>query len=141
MYYIDRDKWQAKMAYGVVLIEQTKWISERWQQADIVSEYAQQRALHLSLEWVTDIGSMLIDTFMMRDASSYEDIVDILRDEGVISPQTAQTLRNLVSLRRTLLQDVELQPSGIRHPLLPLLPEELRLFALDTSNYLKQEMI
>ncbi len=46
----------------------------------------------------------MIDGFIMRDASSYEDIVQILQDEAVFDEETGSVLVELVKLRRPLVQ-------------------------------------
>jgi uncharacterized protein YutE (UPF0331/DUF86 family) len=96
--------------------------------------------LHLALEIVTDVGSYLIDGFMMRDASSYEDIVDIIAGEGVIPPERAEALRRLVSLRKPLVQEYDSWPRGQLHPLAAEMPELLTGFASDVRNYLREEL-
>lgn len=67
-----------------------------------------ERVLQIAIECVADIGNILIDTLMMRDAASYVDIVDILADEQVLSPPTASGVRCLMALRRMLMQTFEL---------------------------------
>jgi uncharacterized protein YutE (UPF0331/DUF86 family) len=57
---------------------------------------AQERLLHLAMEAVTDSGHMLIDCFMMRDAGSYEDIIEILTEEHVFSDTVSKILLQLV---------------------------------------------
>ncbi|MCG6197821.1 DUF86 domain-containing protein, partial [Anoxybacillus sp. LAT_38] len=64
--------------------------------ADDVAEAAMERALHLSIEAVIDVGNALIDGFIMRDPGSYSDIVEILRDERVISDEQARVLTDVV---------------------------------------------
>ena len=63
-----------------------------------------ERLLQVALECVADVGNILIDTLMMRDAASYVDIVDILADERVLSPGTALGVRRVMALRRALMQ-------------------------------------
>ena len=64
-----------------------------------------ERMLQIAIECAADVGNILIDTLMMRDAASYVDIVDILADERVLSPQTASGVRRVMALRRTLMQE------------------------------------
>nr|WP_255570148.1 HepT-like ribonuclease domain-containing protein [Cohnella sp. CFH 77786] len=101
---------------------------------------AQERALHLSVEIVTDVGSCLIDGFLMRDASSYEDIVDIIAGEGVVPSEVAEPLRTLVGLRKPLVQEYHQWPRDRLHPLTPELPDLLRRFQEYVSDYLRREL-
>lgn len=40
-----------------------------------------------------DVGNAVIDGFIMRDPGSYEDIIDILQDEKVISEEKAMQFK------------------------------------------------
>ncbi|MFC5529889.1 DUF86 domain-containing protein [Cohnella yongneupensis] len=102
--------------------------------------FVQERALHLGAEIVTDIGHALIDGFIMRDASSYEDIVDIIAEENVIEQRIAARLRELVLLRKALVQDFVQWPRRELHPLTPELPALLRDFAEQVEAYLEKEL-
>ncbi|WP_027416338.1 DUF86 domain-containing protein [Aneurinibacillus terranovensis] len=64
---------------------------------------ALERALHIAIESIADVGNHLIDGFIMRDPGSYEDIVEILRDENVISDAMSQSLKGVVTFRRDLI--------------------------------------
>lgn len=50
-----------------------------------VLQAAGERSLHIALECLTDIGNIIIDALIMRDPASYEDIFDILTEEGVFT--------------------------------------------------------
>ncbi|MFB9278171.1 DUF86 domain-containing protein [Cohnella cellulosilytica] len=102
---------------------------------------AQERALHLAAEIATDVGHALIDGFIMRDASSYEDIIDIIAEEGVISQESAEPLRSLVLLRKTLVQEYDRWPRHELHPLTPALPRVLMGFSDQVEAYLEKELI
>ncbi|MNN31596.1 hypothetical protein D3C81_1452910 [compost metagenome] len=105
----------------------------------LLGRYAEERALHLAIEIVTDVGSYLIDGFIMRDASSYEDIVDILLDEKVIDATLHATLIELVRLRKPLVQDYfawdRQEVIGLRERL----PDVLQDFSAKVLKYLDQE--
>ena len=47
----------------------------------------------------------MIDGFIMRDPGSYEDIIDILMDERVISEEDGQGMKEIILLRKMLTQD------------------------------------
>ena len=48
-----------------------------------------ERLVHVAIECLADIGNVLIDALLMRDPASYVDIIDVLRDEEVVSRDTA----------------------------------------------------
>jgi uncharacterized protein YutE (UPF0331/DUF86 family) len=66
---------------------------------------ALERALHIGCECITDIGNVIIDACIMRDPSSYQDIVTILYEENVLDADVAESLLPLVSYRKTLVHD------------------------------------
>ncbi|RKP55087.1 DUF86 domain-containing protein [Cohnella endophytica] len=109
-------------------------------QGGLIEGLAQERALHLSAEIVTDVGHSLIDGFIMRDASSYEDIIDIIAGEGVISEQVAEPLRRIVLLRKKLVQEYEQWPRAELHPLTAELPRVLMGFSDQVEAYLRKEL-
>ncbi|XID95521.1 DUF86 domain-containing protein [Paenibacillaceae bacterium WGS1546] len=106
----------------------------------LIEGLAQERALHLAAEIATDVGHALIDGFIMRDASSYEDIIDIIAEEGVVDGEVAATMRSLVLLRKTLVQDYAGWPRGELHPLTPELPGALMGFSDQVEAYLAKEL-
>ncbi|HZG57742.1 DUF86 domain-containing protein [Paenibacillus sp.] len=115
MYYVNREQIDARLRFVPTVARALRALAAgagagNGAAADasdgaLLTHFAQERALHLAIEAVTDVGSFLIDGFMMRDASSYEDIVDILRTEGVLPDDVADGLRALVALRRPLTQE------------------------------------
>ncbi len=52
-----------------------------------------------------DVGNLMIDGFIMRDPGSYEDIIDILVDEKVITPEMDAPLKAVVGLRKMLVRE------------------------------------
>lgn len=64
-----------------------------------------ERAIHVIIEAILDVGHQLIDGFMMRDPGSFMDVIHILGDEGVISSREVDSLKKLISLRKKLVQE------------------------------------
>ncbi|WP_379153836.1 DUF86 domain-containing protein [Paenibacillus sp. sgz5001063] len=101
----------------------------------------QERCLHLAIEVVTDVGSSLIDGFIMRDAGSYEDIISIIHEEKVFTGSGLYDLLiELVALRKPLVQDYYVWDRTALHPLATLLPAALEQFAEEVHSYLDQEL-
>lgn len=110
------------------------------QDLELLYAFAEERALHLGIEVVTDVGSYLIDGFIMRDASSYEDIIDIMLDEKVVDGELAALLTELVRLRRPLVQEYfDWRKDGLSE-LVTGLSDALTSFALKVRDYLDHEL-
>lgn len=79
-----------------------------------VQFYAGQRLLQLTIEGVADVGNLLIDGFIMRDPGSYQDILDIMLDEKVVTSEFRQSLGQLIEHRKALTLDyIELSPAQV----------------------------
>lgn len=139
MYYVNREQIEVRLAVLPEVADVLEGLSAGWNGASLEG-LAQERALHLALEIVTDVGSYLIDGFIMRDASSYEDIVEIIAGEGVFPEERTEPLLALVRLRRPLVQDYADWPRGTLHPLTRTLPDVLRAFKDDVEAYLAKEL-
>lgn len=66
---------------------------------------AVERALHVAIESIVDVGNIIIDGFIMRDPGSYIDIIEILEDEGVLPNKEAESLKRVVSYRKALVHE------------------------------------
>ncbi|WP_035299548.1 type VII toxin-antitoxin system HepT family RNase toxin [Brevibacillus thermoruber] len=108
--------------------------------ADDVAEAAMERALHLSIEAVIDVGNALIDGFIMRDPGSYSDIVEILRDERVISDEQARVLTDVVEFRRHLVNQYTRVPAAEMVALVKNSLPTLRQFEPAVRTYLQNEL-
>lgn len=139
MYYVNREGIARRLRCIPELAEASGAIAEGWT-GSLLEGLAQERCLHLALEIVTDVGNFLIDGFMMRDASSYEDIIDVIAGEGVVPPARAETLRKLVALRKPLVQDYDQWPRREPNRLATELPALLRAFEEDVNAFLKREL-
>lgn len=69
-----------------------------------IEKAAQERLVHMTIESILDVGNSMIDGFIMRDPGSYEDIIDILVDEKVISEVNGHSLKDLIQCRKALVQ-------------------------------------
>ncbi|MEK0312842.1 DUF86 domain-containing protein [Cohnella sp. 56] len=139
MYYVNRQAIASRLRCIPELAEASARLAGEWK-GELLQGLAQERCLHLALEIVTDIGSFLIDGFMMRDAGSYEDIVGVIAGENVIDEQAAGRLRALVALRRPLVQDYDLWQRPQLHPLTGELPALLTAFSESVKAYLRTEL-
>lgn len=147
MYYVDHEQIKRRLDFIPSLKQGCAELTSAWSgksgagNATLLLSWAQERLLHLAIETVTDVGSLLIDAFMMRDASSYEDIVDVLFGEGVFDSETAAVLKELVTLRRALVQEYTDLPRDGLHELVAKLPGALERFAEAVPAFISKEMV
>lgn len=138
MYYVNKEQIEQRLSYIPVMLQAAEQISDV-QGSDIVQKLALERILHVAIEVVTDVGSYLIDGFIMRDASSYEDIIEILADERVIPDGLTPTLLNLVGLRKPLVQQYYQLDEAELRAYLDQSVQALLLFSESVRAYLLQE--
>ncbi|MFS1512127.1 DUF86 domain-containing protein [Chengkuizengella sp. SCS-71B] len=141
MYYVNQNQINKRLEFLNWLVETIPESLENKPESDkAILFLAQERILHLALESVTDIGSYIIDGFLMRDASSYEDIIEILHGEKVFPSHLLETLLGLVKMRKKLVQEYFHLDRNEIYPLLHELPTTLSEFSNSISNYLKHEL-
>jgi uncharacterized protein YutE (UPF0331/DUF86 family) len=150
MYYVNIEQIEQRLAVISVLIEACGEIQQQGAAAGakasdslllpLIARLAQERTLHLAIELVTDVGSLLIDGFLLRDASSYEDIIEILRVEGVFPDEQVVQLQELVKLRRPLVQEYMTWDAQGLHPLIQQLPGLLPQFELGVRRFIAKEL-
>ncbi len=88
----------------------------------------------MMIESVLDVGNAIIDGFIMRDPGSYDDIIDILKDEKVISAEMSKSLKILVQYRKVLVQGyTEIDHDEVNEQFSAHL-QELRMFANKCSR-------
>lgn len=139
MYFVNQQQIHQRLEQVSLVQQAAMKVQTSWDDS-IMVHMAQERVLHLAVEIVTDIGSLLIDGFIMRDASSYEDIVEIIAQEAVLNDELCTQLLQLVSLRKPLVQQYsEWERNGI-HPQLLTLPACMEQFKVSVQHYLKQEL-
>lgn len=141
VYYINHKEIERKQAFLLWLSEAAKEADRKGEQLDTLQALAQERILHLAIESVTDVGNLLIDGFMMRDPSSYEDIVEILKTEDVLDPATADGLMRLVRSRKLLVQEYIDWDRTHQHQMIAGLPELLTSFAKQAVDYVKANQL
>ncbi|PTM57685.1 DUF86 domain-containing protein [Desmospora activa] len=136
LYEVDTARIQAQLAY----LERCCQVMDQVQ--DLPNEtafFAASRAVHIAMECVIDVGSVMIDGFIMRDPGGYEDIIDIMEDERVIPAAGARQLKEWVSLRdRCLRHYTEVSPDELRAVMAE--KELFRSFIRWVQQYLEREL-
>ncbi|PFR29429.1 hypothetical protein COK19_06080 [Bacillus cereus] len=102
MYFVDRKKIEQMLT---CLEQAVDTFQEKQQYETPFEYYALERMSHLIMDCILDVGNAMIDGFIMRDPGSYEDIIDILMDEKVISDEEGKGIKEVIFLRKMLMQD------------------------------------
>lgn len=90
MYFVDRDELEEKLVYIDKLSKEV--VNSRG--------FALERVCHMLIEAVVDVGNMIIDGFVMRDPGSYQDVIDILEMEKVISSLSKDEISKTLPTRQ-----------------------------------------
>lgn len=138
MYYVKIDQIEKRLAFAETIAQVSERLAEHGTALDPVLVLSRERVLQLAIELVTDVGSYLIDGFMMRDAGSYEDIIEILRGEEVLDSPLADALVQLVKWRKPLLQQYMELPQQELSSFIPPLGEQLHAFAEGVRQFLQR---
>lgn len=139
MYYVNREQIAVRLQSITEIASALYILASNWQ-ATLLEGLAQERALHLAVETVTDVGSFLIDGFILRDASSYEDIIEITGEAGAFPADMQDTLITLVKLRKPLVQEYYVWERTVLHPLTQTLSTLLPAYKQAIEDYLEREL-
>lgn len=137
MYFVDREKIEETLKY---LETQIQLFLSQMAWSTALEKAALERLNHMMIESVLDVGNAMIDGFIMRDPGSYDDIIEILMDELVISAETGSSLKILIQYRKKLVQfytDVDHQEL---HEVFSKHLHELVNFATNVRDYLATEL-
>jgi len=99
-----------------------------------------ERMTQLFIDSILDIGNAMIDGFIMRDPGSYDDIVDILMDEKVITKELGEAIKKLIPIRKHLLQDYT---TSITETIMSTFSENIsayKEFPIAVDSYLNKEL-
>ena len=102
MYFVDREKIEHTLIY---LEENIELFNIQEQFNTPLEKKALERIAVSIIEGILDVGNAMIDGFIMRDPGSYEDIIDILLDEKVVNKEQEEQLKELIRMRKVLVQD------------------------------------
>lgn len=102
LYDVNTERIQDQLGYLDTCLIVLEQVDEH--QKDLQQSFATARALHIAVECIVDIGSVMIDGFIMRDPGGYQDIVDILTDEQVIPHPLSLLIGEWVTFRERLIR-------------------------------------
>lgn len=137
MYFVDREKIEAILAF---LEEEISLFTNQKNWSTPLEKAALERLTHMMIEAVLDVGNAMIDGFIMRDPGSYEDIIEILIDEKVVSSEVGTSLKILVKFRKVLVQMyTDIDHRKLQEQFSTNL-QELAIFPTNIRNYLANEL-
>ncbi|MFD1361459.1 DUF86 domain-containing protein [Lentibacillus salinarum] len=100
MYFVDRKKIEGTLIYMDKLLQEVSKHS-----FDTFAEKLYlERTVHMVIEAMLDVGNMMIDGFIMRDPGSFDDIIDILIDEGVLPENEESDYKAIIRLREMVVK-------------------------------------
>ncbi|MCR8847635.1 DUF86 domain-containing protein [Rossellomorea sp. SC111] len=137
MYFVDREKIEEILTY---MDQQLNIFSRQEQWNATLEKLALERVAHVIIESILDVGNSMIDGFIMRDPGSYEDIIDILLDEKVITDKMSEDLKRLVEQRKPLVQAYTTVDHKQLHTILEEVFQTLNQFPQKVRNYLENEL-
>jgi uncharacterized protein YutE (UPF0331/DUF86 family) len=137
VYFVDREKIEKTLQY---MEQQLYLLEERNQWISPVEKLALERIGHVVIESILDVGNSMIDGFIMRDPGSYEDIIDILLDEKVITEEMNTNLKTVINLRKLLVQEYILIEGKVVEETLQGQLGILKLFPEKVRTYLHDEL-
>ena len=136
MYFVDRKKIAATLQYLLELIA----LFEASTFETKLEVKALERIVHQMIEAILDVGNAMIDGFIMRDPGSFDDIIDILIDEKVVTSQDGEQLKRLLKLRKPLVQDyLQIDHAHVASETTATMLA-IKQFAPSVERYLEQEL-
>jgi len=101
VYFVNRSDIEARIVHIDTLLKE---LESQQNFTSTIEQLALERAIHVMIEAMLDVGNNMIDGFIMRDPGSYHDIIDILIDEKVIPSEDETSYKELIDLRQVLVQ-------------------------------------
>lgn len=103
MYFVDRKRIEVIASHleELLAVYENKQQWESYPESHLILE----RVTGSVIESILDIGNAMIDGFIMRDPGSYDDIIDILVDEKVVTTDMESGLKEIVGLRKQVVRE------------------------------------
>lgn len=137
MYFVDRDQIEQTLEFLDGQIEFFEG-NKSWETP--MEKAALERVAHTMVEAILDVGNAMIDGFIMRDPGSYEDIIDILDDEKVVTLEMSAGLKKMVLFRKMLVQQyIAVDHASLIQTFESELPQ-LKLYSKKVREYLTNEL-
>lgn len=101
MYFVNREEIENLLTYMEELIPEL----QQAKRETITERLALERATHMTIEVIIDVGNKMIDGFIMRDPGSYHDIIDILMDEKVLPVEEEKEYKRIIDMRKAVVRE------------------------------------
>ena len=138
MYFIDRNQIEKALSHMEDLLALYKE-EENWSE-DLIHALGLARLSHVVIEAMIDVGNTMIDGFIMRDPGGYDDIIVIMEDEKVITPEMSAPLKQVIGLRQMIVREfIDVNTDSIID-VLDESYESLLLFPTKVRHYLEHEL-
>ena len=138
MYFIDRNQIEKALSHMEELLALYKE-EEKWSE-DLIHELGLARLSHVVIEAIIDVGNTMIDGFIMRDPGGYDDIIDIMEDEKVITAEMSAPLKQVIGLRQMIVREfIDVDTKSIID-VLDASYDSLLLFPTKVRYYLENEL-
>jgi len=136
MYFVERSKIEETLLYMEEILQEIKGKSF----TSFLDKMGLERAVHVLIESILDVGNMMIDGFIMRDPGSYEDIIDILIDEKVLPIEEEDDYKRFIRLRKKVVNEyTSLDHAFLKHALVEN-QAVLEEFSTHIRDYLNNEL-
>lgn len=138
MYFVDRNQIEKALNHIEELLALYKK-EEAWNE-DLIHSLALTRLSHDIIEAIIDVGNTMIDGFIMRDPGSYEDIIDIMDDEKVITQEMIDPIKKVIGLRTMIVREFIAVDTNIIITTMDESYDALHLFPEKVRHYLENEL-
>lgn len=138
MYFIDRNQIEKALLHMEELLVLYKE-EDNWNE-DLIHTLGLARLSHVVIEAIIDVGNTMIDGFIMRDPGGYDDIIDIMDDEKVITSEMSEPLKKVIALRQMIVREFVEVDTELIIEVLDASYESLTLFPEKVRHYLEHEL-
>jgi uncharacterized protein YutE (UPF0331/DUF86 family) len=138
VYFVDRNQIGETLTHMESLL--ALYGNEKGWHEDVIHTLALERITTVIIESIIDVGNTMIDGFIMRDPGSYEDIIDIMEDERVITPEMANPLKQVIELRKMIVREFTKVDVNVIIKALDAAMDELLAFPNKVRHYLEHEL-
>jgi uncharacterized protein YutE (UPF0331/DUF86 family) len=145
MYLVDQNKLREVLSFFEQFIDRGQLIQSvihrpMDEQERFLTLLACERYLHICFQLFTDIASIVIDGFIMRDPGSYEDMVNILADEQAINKEMADLIKELVAYYRITSKDYRNVNEQLVLDTFKRIYPDIRTFSDQMRDFIQKEL-
>lgn len=94
-----------KIETALVYLKSKKVVKETDLMKNIEERFAVERALHLAIQNLIDIGNHILASLNINNVETYSDIPVRLAEAGIISKKLARSLANMAKFRNILVHE------------------------------------